>query len=98
MLEKPSDKEQCIELIANLLKTRYANQSGIIYTFSISDTEELAAALVDRELKVRPYHATLQNQRRTKIHSDWLSGRIQVVVATVAFGMFVTVFFPINDR
>lgn len=86
-MEKPSDKEQCVELIAGLVRTRFAGQSGIIYTFSIADTEELASALVDRELKVRPYHANLPNQRRTKIHSEWLAGKIQVVVATVAFGM-----------
>lgn len=87
MLEKPADKEQCIELLYDLLKNRYANKSGIIYAFSIADTEEIASALVTKGLNVRPYHANLTNDRRTKVHSKWLSGSIQAVVATVAFGM-----------
>lgn len=86
-MEKPSEKEQCIEVLYDLLSKRYANQSGIIYAFSIADTEEIAAELTRRHVNVRPYHANLTNERRTKIHSKWLSGEIQAVVATVAFGM-----------
>lgn len=86
-MEKPSEKEKCIDLLYDLLKIRYSGKSGIIYAFSISDTEELASALVERGIKIRPYHANLTSERRTKIHSKWLSGEIQAVVATVAFGM-----------
>lgn len=87
VMEKPCDKEQCIELLYDLLSKRYAGQSGIIYAFSIADTEEIASALMQRGINLRPYHADLTNDRRTKIHSKWLSGEIQAVVATVAFGM-----------
>lgn len=86
-MEKPYEKEQCIELLADLLKNRYGGKSGIIYTFSIVDTEDLSTALVAKGLKVRPYHASLTNDRRSKIHAQWLSGKLQAVVATVAFGM-----------
>lgn len=86
-MEKPAEKEQCIELLSDLLGKRFAGQSGIIYAFSISDTEEIASELMQRNLSVLPYHAMLTNERRTKIHSKWLSGEIQAVVATVAFGM-----------
>lgn len=86
-MEKPADKEQCIDLLHNLLKTRYSDKTGIIYTFSIADTEELSKALVSRGLKVRPYHASLTYERRTKTHMKWRSGEIQAVIATVAFGM-----------
>lgn len=86
-LEKPSEKERCFELMFDLLKVRYAGKSGIIYAFSIADTEEIAAALVGKGVKVRPYHANLTAERRTKVHMKWLSGEIQAVVATVAFGM-----------
>lgn len=87
IIEKPSEKKQCFELIHDLLKTRYNGMSGIIYAFSIADTEEIAAALASKGIKVRPYHANLTSDRRTKIHMKWLSGDIQAVVATVAFGM-----------
>lgn len=86
-MEKPSDKDQCCELLYDLLKTRYAGKSGIIYAFSVADTEEIAAALVTKGLNVRPYHAGLTADRRTNIHLKWLSGEVQAVVATVAFGM-----------
>lgn len=87
VMEKPVDKEQCVELLYELLSKRFAGQSGIIYAFSIADTEEIASELMQRKVNVRPYHASLTNDRRTKIHSKWLSGEIQAVVATVAFGM-----------
>lgn len=86
-MEKPPEKEKCFDLLYDLLSRRFAGQSGIIYAFSIADTEEIASELGQRNLEVRPYHASLTNERRTKIHSKWLSGEIQAVVATVAFGM-----------
>lgn len=88
-MEKPSEKEQCFEMLYDLLSNRFAGQSGIIYAFSISDTEEIASELSQRGLNVKPYNASLTNDRRTKVHSKWLSGEIQAVVATVAFGMLV---------
>lgn len=39
------------------------------------------------DIEARPYHANLAADRRTLVHKKWLSGAIQVVVATVAFGM-----------
>lgn len=86
-MDKPGDKDQCVDLLFDLLKNRYDKKSGIIYTFSIADTEEISSALVSRGLSVRPYHANLTADRRTKVHTKWLSGEIQAVVATVAFGM-----------
>lgn len=86
-MEKPERKEDCIELLHELLSKRYKGQSGIIYAFSIADTEDIASELGKRNIEVRPYHAMLTNERRTIVHSKWLSGEIQAVVATVAFGM-----------
>lgn len=87
VMEKPSEKQATVDLIADLLKTRYLNQSGIIYTHSIKDAEELCASLLNVDIKVRPYHASLDPNNRTRIHKKWLAGQIQAVVATVAFGM-----------
>lgn len=39
VLEKPSEKHEVYNLLANLLKKRYAGETGIIYTFSIKDTQ-----------------------------------------------------------
>lgn len=87
-MEKP-EKEECIKLLYDLLSNRYAGQSGIIYAFSINDTEEIASELTKKGLNVLPYNALMPNTRRTAVHTKWLSGEVQAVVATVAFGMYV---------
>lgn len=87
VMEKPSERQPTVDLIANLLKTRYKGQSGIIYSYSIRDTEDLAAALLNQDVKVRPYHASLDKDSRMRIHKKWINNEIQAVVATIAFGM-----------
>lgn len=87
VMEKPSERQATVDLIANLLKTRYHGHSGIIYTYSVRDTEDLAAALLNQDVRVRPYHANLDKDNRQRIHRKWLDDEIQAVVATIAFGM-----------
>ncbi|KAG4069080.1 hypothetical protein HA402_008391 [Bradysia odoriphaga] len=87
VMEKPSEKSEVYNLLCDLLKGRFAGKSGIIYTFSIKDAEDVAGELITRDIQARPYHANLAADRRTLVHKKWLSGSIQVVVATVAFGM-----------
>ena len=87
VLEKPSDTEAVYDLLADLLKNRYAGQSGIIYTFSIKDTETLVSELLQRDCRVRPYHAQLEANQRSKVYQKWMDNQIQAVVATIAFGL-----------
>ncbi|CAH8584201.1 unnamed protein product [Schistosoma margrebowiei] len=70
-----------------LINKNYTNQSGIVYCFSQKDTEDVSSELKNFGLKVAPYHANLDFNYRSRVHSDWSQGRIQVIVATVAFGM-----------
>lgn len=87
VLEKPSESEAVYDLLADLLKNRYAGQSGIIYTFSIKDTETLVSELLQRDCKVRAYHASLEANQRSAVYQKWMSNQIQAVVATIAFGL-----------
>ncbi|XP_055593563.1 ATP-dependent DNA helicase Q1-like [Uranotaenia lowii] len=87
VLEKPADKEEMYELLADLLKRKYRNMSGIIYTFSVKDTEEISTQLLQQDVKVHPYHAYLDPKQRSKTHQKWMRNEIQAVVATIAFGM-----------
>lgn len=87
VLEKPSEKIAVYDLLEDLLKNRYRGKSGIIYTFSTKDADDISAELLKRDVKVRPYHATLDSSERTKVHEKWIKNQIQAVVATVAFGM-----------
>lgn len=87
VLEKPSESEAVYDMLADLLKNRYAGQSGIIYTFSIKDTETLVSELLQRDCKVRAYHASLEANQRSAVYQKWMSNQIQAVVATIAFGL-----------
>lgn len=87
MLQKPSSKRLTYELLGDLLKKRYADKSGIIYAHSKNDCENISAAMNSMGLQVKPYHADLSLDERTDILRKWLSGKLQAVVATIAFGM-----------
>lgn len=85
--QKPAQAEACYEYLAKLLTTKYKDQSGIIYTATIKDCEELTKNLHCRGLKVKHYHANLENDVRSNTHDKWCTNRYQAVIATVAFGM-----------
>ncbi|KAJ0176998.1 hypothetical protein K1T71_007007 [Dendrolimus kikuchii] len=87
ILEKPTSQEECIAIIEKLLKFRYKGESGIIYTNSIKDSEEISVALRKRGLKVGCYHANLDADTRSKVHIKWHEKQYQAIVATIAFGM-----------
>ncbi|XP_022651665.1 putative ATP-dependent DNA helicase Q1 [Varroa destructor] len=74
--------------IGTLIKSRYRDQTGIVYCFSIKEAEDVAVHLSSKHgISAYPYHASLESEKRSKVHRRWSSGKIQVVVATVAFGM-----------
>ena len=61
--------------------------SGIVYCLSRRRTEEVAAHLAAEDLRAAAYHAGLPASERTAVQDGFLRDEIQVVVATVAFGM-----------
>ncbi|KFX19780.1 ATP-dependent DNA helicase RecQ [Pectobacterium betavasculorum] len=62
-------------------------KSGIIYCNSRSRVEDISARLQARGLSAGAYHAGLDNERRAQVQEAFLRDDLQVVVATVAFGM-----------
>jgi ATP-dependent DNA helicase RecQ len=66
---------------------RHAGQAGIVYVIRRTDTESLAASLVKLGVRADAYHAGMSSDARTKVQDAFLSERLDVVVATVAFGM-----------
>ncbi|MBW7984486.1 ATP-dependent DNA helicase RecQ [Enterobacillus tribolii] len=62
-------------------------KSGIIYCNSRAKVEDTAARLQSRGLSVAAYHAGLDNDRRAQVQEAFQRDDLQVVVATVAFGM-----------
>ena len=66
---------------------RRAGQSGIVYCLSRSGTERVAAMLERHGIRAAVYHAGLDAGRRERAQADFLYDRVQVVCATIAFGM-----------
>lgn len=61
--------------------------SGIIYCLSRKKVEELAEVLKANDIKAEAYHAGMDSATRSKTQDDFLMERINVIVATIAFGM-----------
>ena len=62
-------------------------KSGIVYCLSRKKVEELAAVLPANDIKAAAYHAGLDSQTRSETQDDFLMERIDIIVATIAFGM-----------
>jgi ATP-dependent DNA helicase RecQ len=71
------------EFTANLLKEK-SNRPAIVYTPSRKSAEELAATLGG---SAAAYHAGLEPATRERVQRNFLAGKLEVVVATIAFGM-----------
>ncbi|KAM3727768.1 putative ATP-dependent DNA helicase [Dirofilaria immitis] len=85
--QKPSSDDKFVDVLAELIKSRFAESSGIIYCFSRKECEELTKSLRAKSIKASHYHAFLDADKRSITHEKWLNGEINVIVATVAFGM-----------
>ncbi len=66
---------------------KHPNEGGIIYCISRKDVSSLASELKEKGYNVVPYHAGLADKKRQKHQDMFLSEKVDIVVATVAFGM-----------
>ncbi len=82
---KPKTKEIDKDIVKFIKE--HQGKSGIIYCLSRKNVEDLASVLRANEIKAAPYHAGLDSETRSKTQDDFLMERIDVIVATIAFGM-----------
>lgn len=61
--------------------------SGIVYCLSRSDVENVAEELTQRGISCAVYHSSISVEAKTRAHQQWLTGQVQAMVATSAFGM-----------
>ena len=80
------NKDQTIRNIVKFIKEN-KGKSGIIYTLNRKTTEELAALLNVNGVKASAYHAGLDSKLRADRQDQFMNEDIQVIVATIAFGM-----------
>jgi ATP-dependent DNA helicase RecQ len=79
-------KAETLKQIIQIIK-QMPDKSGIIYVQSRKAAEEIAKVLVVNDIKAAPYHAGLDAKTRSKTQDDFLMEEVDVIVATIAFGM-----------
>lgn len=80
------NKKKKIKSIVHFIR-QHRDQCGIIYCMKRSDTEMLVEELSLFQIKATAYHAGLSPQKREQAQNDFIHDRVDVVCATVAFGM-----------
>lgn len=90
VVQRPQQTKAAAEAIVDYILQNHAGHSGIVYCLSQADTQATAKALSELSsgrIATGCYHAGLDDASKHMIHTDWRTGRIQVVCATIAFGM-----------
>ena len=82
---RPKTKEVDKDIIKFI--KQHPGKSGIIYCLSRKKVEELAEILRANDIRAAAYHAGLESALRSQTQDDFLMERIDVIVATIAFGM-----------
>ncbi len=75
-----------IKKIVDFLEQR-PDESGIIYCLSRKNTEKIAERLRDSGFRAKAYHAGMTSEERSAVQEDFITDRIPIIVATIAFGM-----------
>ncbi|KAG5419038.1 SGS1 [Candida metapsilosis] len=76
-----------LESMKDYILSRYKNKCGIIYCHSKQSCEQTSAKLNSFGLKTSFYHAGMTPEDRFKIQTNWQKNKIQLICATIAFGM-----------
>jgi len=75
-----------VQQIIKFIK-RKPNEAGIVYCLSRKATEQLAGKLKQQNINAKAYHAGLTFEERAKNQEDFIKDEVQIICATVAFGM-----------
>ena len=77
-------KNTILKEIAAFIKSRHANETGIIYCFARAHCEQVAQSLRDDfGLRAEYYHAGMPQTEKKKAQDQWQSGEAQIIVSTV---------------
>ncbi|GAA6030023.1 hypothetical protein JCM8097_009219 [Rhodosporidiobolus ruineniae] len=94
VVPKPSSAPALLESMLDFILDKHLGETGIIYTLSRADSENVANAINSHDrtkggkLKAAVYHAWIDDADKQRVHDMWATGKIHVVVATSAsFGL-----------
>ncbi|KAH7039107.1 hypothetical protein B0J12DRAFT_702930 [Macrophomina phaseolina] len=81
-------REDTLQKIADIIKTQYRGQSGIVYCLSRKKCEVIAQQLREKHnISAHHYHAGMESAEKSETQKSWQAGGYKVIVATIAFGM-----------
>lgn len=87
---RPSGSVDMHSMLAAYILEHHRDKSGIVYCLSRKDTHTIAEALQHishGQIRTGVYHSDLDEQEKHHVHTQWRTGGIAVVCATIAFGM-----------
>ncbi|EGO29247.1 hypothetical protein SERLADRAFT_445074 [Serpula lacrymans var. lacrymans S7.9] len=90
VLPKPSSTTQVIEAMVEYILEKHRDESGIVYCSTKKDTESVAENLHQISggvIKAGVYHSEVPDGKKEQLHRQWRQGDVQVVCATIAFGL-----------
>ncbi|KAG6609647.1 ATP-dependent helicase, RECQ family protein [Phytophthora cinnamomi] len=85
VVEKPTKDAAAMDMLARLVKSFSASDTGIVYCLTRKETEQVTQHLRRANVRAACYHAYMEGKEET--HMAWFRNKLQVVVATIAFGL-----------
>ncbi|KAG8216338.1 ATP-dependent DNA helicase [Butyriboletus roseoflavus] len=90
VVPKSSSVKEMITTMSEYILQKHKNDSGIIYCLSKKDAETVATSLQEQSkgrIRTGVYHADVPDAQKEGLHRQWRDGSVQVVCATIAFGL-----------
>lgn len=84
---KPDDDNDVVADIESIIQRQFKGECGIVYVLSRKDSEVYSEGLRSMGIRAGYYHGAMEAESRNFVQEKWQSGELQVVVATIAFGL-----------
>ena len=84
---KSDVKAKVAKDMADFILQNHPTGSGIVYTLSKKEAEDVAEQLSNYGVPAEPYHAEIDAATKATLHNSWMKNEVKVVVATIAFGL-----------
>ncbi|KAL3815978.1 hypothetical protein ACHAXA_005187 [Cyclostephanos tholiformis] len=84
---KRDSKEDVVKDMVGFIRENHFGQSGIIYTFSKKEADDVANGLCNNGIVAQSYHSHVNDTQKNQVQRSWMKNETQVVVATIAFGL-----------
>jgi len=84
---KSDVKAKVAQDMADFIQQNHPTGSGIVYTLSKKEAEDVAEQLSSYGVPAEPYHAEIDAATKATLHNNWMKNKVKVVVATIAFGL-----------